>query len=1013
MRPRRLVLDGIGPYAGHTEVDFDDLAADGLFLIHGPTGAGKTFLLDAMCFALYGQVPGIRTPANLRSHHAHPAAPTTAELRFDAHGDHWRIVRSPQFERPKLRGVGTTSTNPTAHLFKREGREWKPMAKGTTEVNRQVHDLIGLDHEQFSRVIHLPQGQFQRVLQPTDGKQREELLTSLFDTELFGEVERWIEERAKEARTAVHQDDARLAGLRRQAAERWREVHEAAEPEHPDPDSDRPVHPDGPDDQDGIDALARRARDAALVAERSAEQIEEQVAALRLGHHQGSQTAARWDRRAALQLQVERLRHEGVDVDQLARRLAAARQAAPLLPSLAAVEQARNQRQTAEHAVLAATASLSARVASCPVVLPASFDRVADAPQVAASDLAERRAELVPLVAVATRRDELAERITLLSRQAHDQDAVAGHQDELARAAAERQAELVEQLERCRSQASRIAAVTDQLQRATDAATAATALLGARHDLERLEATVTAARSRHLDAKEQHLSARESYLNGIASVLAADLTDGAPCQVCGSSDHPAPAAGGAAVVDRQRVDQLAAAQDVAAEALDRAQTAAADARSAVAGLVGRAGDCCDPAVATARVQQLGDQLRSLTDSANRIESLQDQIEGLKVAITGASTTAHQARQQAAAHRSAAAARAEELDRCIVQLRSGLGDGFDDAVDPGRAVQALDRVRDALDAMVAAAHTRTLSDRTHQQARDRLRDDLALTDFADPDAARAAVLDAEQVERLDRLISEHRRELATAEALLGSDELADLPTDRPDMDALASALSTAELTRARAASASTAVRAAAEAIGTWADAHRNFQVQASSRRDRSTLLTRLSDTVGGRSGDRVSLKRWVLAAYLEDICALATQRLRAMTGGRYTLVVHRESTARNRLAGLDLHVIDAHTGEQRDVSTLSGGETFQASLALALAVADAVQHHSGGIRLDALFIDEGFGTLDADALELAMDELDALRAGGRTVGVISHVGTMRERIRTGIQVTPTEHGSTVRVGAVTA
>jgi exonuclease SbcC len=156
---------------------------------------------------------------------------------------------------------------------------------------------------------------------------------------------------------------------------------------------------------------------------------------------------------------------------------------------------------------------------------------------------------------------------------------------------------------------------------------------------------------------------------------------------------------------------------------------------------------------------------------------------------------------------------------------------------------------------------------------------------------------------------------------------------------------------------------------------------------------------------------VLAAYLEDICDLANRRLTVMTGGRYTLHVHRTGSGRNRLAGLDLRVHDAHTGERRDVSTLSGGETFQASLALALAVADAVQQHSGGVHLDALFIDEGFGTLDADALELAMDELDALRAGGRMVGVISHVGTMQERIRTGIRVVPSEGGSTVEVGRV--
>ena len=161
MRPRRLELQGIGPYAEHTQVDFDQLAADGIFLIHGPTGAGKTFLLDAMCFALYGQVPGIRTPGDLRSHHAALTSPTSAEFEFDAHGEHWRVVRSPQYERPRIRGQGTTTSNPTAHLFKREGREWKPMANRTTEVNRQIHDLIGLDHEQFSRVMHLPQGQFQ------------------------------------------------------------------------------------------------------------------------------------------------------------------------------------------------------------------------------------------------------------------------------------------------------------------------------------------------------------------------------------------------------------------------------------------------------------------------------------------------------------------------------------------------------------------------------------------------------------------------------------------------------------------------------------------------------------------------------------------------------------------------------------------------------------------------------------------------------------------------------------
>jgi len=160
-----------------------------------------------------------------------------------------------------------------------------------------------------------------------------------------------------------------------------------------------------------------------------------------------------------------------------------------------------------------------------------------------------------------------------------------------------------------------------------------------------------------------------------------------------------------------------------------------------------------------------------------------------------------------------------------------------------------------------------------------------------------------------------------------------------------------------------------------------------------------------------MQRWVLSAHLEEICVYANLRLGSMTGGRYRLSVHRGREWHNAKAGLGLRVHDTHTGSQREVSTLSGGETFQAALSLALGVADAVTAHSGGVHLEVLFVDEGFGTLDSEALQLAMDELDRLREGGRTVGLISHVSELRERIRTGIEVQPTDSGSDISVGAV--
>ena len=247
MRPLRLEIQAFGPYAGTQTIDFDDLAADGLFLIHGPTGAGKTALLDAIGFALYGQVPGSRQTRDLRSDHAPVDRPTEVRFEFLADGDHWLVRRRPGYVRPKRRGTGTTTENPQSQLYKREGSDWKSVSRATLEVNRELRELIGLDHDQFSRVIVLPQGQFQRVLRPSTAQEREELLTSLFDTELFGGIERWVHERWKESAASAAADRDRLVQLRHRAAERWTELVDAG--------TQSPLDSHGPLDLAGQDEL--------------------------------------------------------------------------------------------------------------------------------------------------------------------------------------------------------------------------------------------------------------------------------------------------------------------------------------------------------------------------------------------------------------------------------------------------------------------------------------------------------------------------------------------------------------------------------------------------------------------------------------------------------------------------------------------------------------------------------------------------------------------------------------
>lgn len=1017
MRPRRLRLEAIGPYAGPVEVDFDMLVADGLFLIHGPTGAGKTFLLDAMCFALYGKVPGVRTTATLRSHHAGPGTHSLAEFEFDAHGDRWLVRRSPEYERPKLKGDGTTASLPTAHLFKREGGDWKPMAAKSREVDQQVRDLIGLDHQQFSRVMLLPQGQFEQVLRARSGE-REDVLTSLFDTGLFGEVERWLEDRAKQALATCRRADDRLAALRCQAHDRWAEVRALT---HQDDAADGPSDPPDPvEGQDHLDRLVELAAAASGQADRAAVAASVTLDRAQAAHAAASDVARRWDRRSRLRTALEELTSGAATVAQAQVRLQDADRAAPVAPSLAVLDQTRDTAARAASTSRDATDALLAAMVAAGLpdaVLPGGATSSAAWLDRTRKHLANRRGELAPLVQVARRRTTLRTEVATRAQQA-------AAAEQSAATAGERTVHLEEQVAATQDEleSSKVAdGMLESLRAAFDVAdrraTAAVQLLAARRELTQEEEQHLVARSAHLDAREAHLRGREAYLEGIAATLASELADGDPCAVCGSPHHPAPATPADGSVSRPEVEALAAAEEAARVALEASASRADAGRTRVAELVGRldgpdeAGDGgpgADPTRTRHRADVIAAELDRATVAAGRVPALTERLQALLAQMEVQRAAAEHAGREAAGHHSAAAAGTEELAACTTQLVQALGD--QDA-DPAASIALLDAVNDTLGPAATATAASDLAARSVEDATARLTQDLERSGFADIAAVRAAVLAPEVRAGLEQAVRSHHQELARVTTLLQAEDLVDLAEDRPDTEAADAALVSAQRQRAGADASAVSWRAASDAISGWADEHREVDHAATADRDRAAALCRLWDTVGGRAGNRVSLRRWVLAAYLEDICVLANQRLRLMSGGRYALLVHRGDTARNRLAGLDLRVLDAHTGDERDVSTLSGGETFQASLALALAVADAVQQHSGGVRLDALFIDEGFGTLDPDALELAMDELDALRAGGRMVGVISHVGAMRERIHLGVEVAPSERGSTVRVGRI--
>lgn len=1130
MRPLRLDVEAFGPYAGTESVDFADLAADGLFLIHGPTGAGKTALLDAMCFALYGLVPGSRTASGLRSHHAAADVATEVRFEFAADGDHWLVRRRPGYDRPKLRGDGVTKEHPQAQLFKREGTEWKPVAKATNEVNHELADLLGLTHEQFARVIVLPQGQFQRVLRPTSAKEREELLTSLFDTELFGSIESWVQDRSRSAAVSVADAQRDIEHLRSRAGDRCSELTlhddlvDLVEPAHPDRieavpaigpatrnssdgcvdgGADGGADPASPiTDQDSFDRVAehgrRRAADATdLVAEARA-QLDRALAT----HASVTSAAERWDRRAQLQAATRQMSDAAEAAADWSARLDAARAAAPLRTLLDAAVDSAAALTAAENGESAAAAALHNAVRSCPIAVdphvsavgvPASTtscgttssdgsdgtdgsdatatlrfqgsptDTSADragallaslrsAPDQTLAGLGSQADRLARLSQLVEQRSDLRRRVAALRSAASASSTVAAECESSAErvgADAEALSHLID--------ADRVLAASQE--RAAERVARCRAAVAALTALERLVGQSSAAddqreqrRVEHLDARDAHQDLRERYLDGIAAALSAELADGAPCSVCGSIDHPHPASDDVVdfvdVVSREALDALSAAQDRAELALRQATARSAELQQQLAELRGLAGEHSDAAAAAAELTIAVDELAAAEGAALHVVERTARLSSLRAQITELNDAAGRARLEAGeqlAEASALAAQAGEVTNEVLHafgIDGGLRPDLDGAATPSEAVHiagdgrpscdgafsdatvdalvsGLDGARRAFDTVIETARAFTSAARTRRGAQESaeaassgLAQQLDRTEFRTVAAARSALVDDDQIAELDRRLTAHREQLAGISAQLGAEELSDLPTDRPLVADAELRLEAARAAEQVAVAAEERTRLASVAITSWSDQHRKLTLAAEPARREADLLHRLSDTLNGRSGSKVSLQRWVLAAFLDDVCALANQRLATMTGGRYTLLVHRGDTPGNRAAGLDLRVLDAHTGAQRDVSTLSGGETFQASLALALAVADAVEQHSGGVRMEALFIDEGFGTLDPDALELALDELDELRAGGRMVGIISHVGTMQERIRTGIRVEPSDRGSTVHVGRIT-
>ncbi|WAX56512.1 AAA family ATPase [Jatrophihabitans cynanchi] len=983
MRLHELRLRAFGPFADEQVVDFDQLGASGLFLLDGPTGAGKTSVLDAITFALYG--PGERGgDGRLHSDFAAAGVEPRVQLEFSMRGSRHRVTRTPEYARPKHRGTGLTRQAATVHLERREAGRWVSRSSNKAEVADLLADELRLTRDQFTQVVLLPQGEFARFLRADDDERRT-VLTKLFGTHLYDQI---TDELDRRRAVAVKDLDASRLRVRACAAA----AAEAA----------------------GLDAVEREALivlpdaelrtrlsriAAALQAEQeySAGQRVERDAALdaaRREHAESIALAERADRLVAARAALAEHRRGRAEHERRVQALAAARRAEPVRALLEALADADADAARARAAVLEVDPHVSGEV-------------LAGAGGAAYAQLAAEAAR------------EAAELQHLVAREADAEAAQAAVAAELA--AFERTGhELESRQARVAELPTRVAGASRQLAAARARSDRAGSLRASCAELQaRLDATRQLAelaprieRARRADDRAlaayrtglaEHVRLLEARAAGIAAELAAGLVAGEPCAVCGSREHPAAATGTSQPV---RAEDVAVAAAVAERAGKQRESCAATLarlerdQAAVAALAG-----------TETAAELADQLAAaqaaLADAECADAEVQPGAEALAALEAEQSRCAEELSAAVARH-SAAASRLQAAQSRLAEQTETL------AAAAGSSASVADKQRELVElgrrgaALAAAADTLAAALATARAARTRAEHESAAGGFATLEAAAAAVRTTTQAEELAEHVARWTAEQERLQARLA--ECGDLGGADPAEVAARAQAGGRALEAARSAAAAAADRAevARHACERFSSALRDVeqaQDELLARDEQAAPVLYLAKLTKGMTGQRrVALTTYVLRHWFERVVQAANQRLGSMSSGRYELVRVDEGTSKGERTGLTLCVLDRHTGERRSTRSLSGGETFYASLALALGLADVVRAEAGGIDLDTLFIDEGFGTLDADTLEEVMSVIDELRDRGRVVGIVSHVAELKDRIAERVEVRRRPDGS---------
>jgi exonuclease SbcC len=961
MRIKTLEIQGFGPYLNKQSIDFTQYEADGLFIIVGETGAGKSSLLDAITFALYGSTPRWKDTAatkdnqTYRSHFAKDTDPTKVTLNFEVNGQEYRITRSPKYVTSSGKSVLDTAQLEKLH----EGSPAETIAIKAKTVADHVFSLIKLSSDEFLQVILLAQGRFDNFLQATS-TERMELLSKIFNTGRFGTLEERIDQLKKDVEQDLNQQ---RQGFRATLNALQSQLNES--------------DPEPGDELKWVEKLTTKYKG---MLEKAQAQVE---VAKRKQEEAGvaKKTAQAQETLGKIQSDLKDLQSQSKNIELLQKKLELADSASRVIATFEARNQAK-QRVTAESTGYEKSQKELAKSELNPnkkgiddslLLLKGELEQLIatekEMPgweETIRSLKANIKALEVNFSDFSSEVNDASKRILVLEKLEEEYD--------LAKEKFDNNLPLIQKAEEIEELSEEIADL--------------------KNSVPKLEEKVAKAKS------DLEVAAESEKMN-LASILATSLTKGEPCVVCGSKEHPKPHKATSANTKSKDTEHLRAA-------LVSAESNLQTTRKSIATL-------------QAKLTKLKDALKDVSISGVKKETIAAEkiVDGWPKLSKELKVLRESVRSDSKLNKEIASITAKLPDsrlrlKTTEESLEAAKKAISKKLDGFKTISARKKkVTDDLELLklFRGIETRLAAAESALKTNDKALATLLLREkFSSEVTFTKAILQSQEYKSIEKAVREHGSKLIELQGLLAQDIYKSLPSVKVNLATASATFAEADLAFQTSMQNFADLKSKAKAIDSAEKQLNGFASKMKTLSSKFIVHERLLNTVRGKSPNNLNmpLETFVLAAELEAILEAANYHLGKLSKGQYSFQHTEKSIQKaNTKAGLGIEVMDSHTSIARDAHSLSGGETFLASISLALGLAEVVTGRAGGISIDTLFIDEGFGSLSSEFLDLVIETLDSLRVGGRTIGVISHGETMKERIASQLQVFK-EPGGTSKV-----